>query len=305
MQSKPPLVLVLHGLYPDDQTRRKDRSRIPFERFTVADLRACIRFLKAAGYRFVGPEAYPHPPDRSILLTFDDGYANNRLALPVLEAEQVPMVLFVASSFSEKPRKYWWDVAYAETLAATGSHRQALQAVEAFKDQPLETKEDTLRQRFGEQAFRPADEQDRPMTADELRIYAQSPWVHLAPHTHTHPILSTLHPEQLQAELQTNRNWLRGVSDRMLPWLAYPNGNPAPEHNTALQAMGIEMGFGMGRLGDFTRRTAAWQPYDIPRFAPVAGWGLRASLVWLVQPTRLHYLHWYLRRRTELQLTGR
>jgi peptidoglycan/xylan/chitin deacetylase (PgdA/CDA1 family) len=48
--------------------------------------------------------------DGTVLVTFDDGYADNYTAgLPVLERYDTPAVLFTASGYIGEPRGFWWD----------------------------------------------------------------------------------------------------------------------------------------------------------------------------------------------------
>ncbi|MGB5714567.1 MAG: polysaccharide deacetylase family protein [Waterburya sp.] len=48
--------------------------------------------------------------DRSVAITFDDGYANNlHQAKPLLEQYQIPATVFVATEYLAKPREFWWD----------------------------------------------------------------------------------------------------------------------------------------------------------------------------------------------------
>jgi peptidoglycan/xylan/chitin deacetylase (PgdA/CDA1 family) len=49
-------------------------------------------------------------PERSIVVTFDDGYADNLTALPILEANEVPATVFVVSGAVGKPDAFWWDL---------------------------------------------------------------------------------------------------------------------------------------------------------------------------------------------------
>jgi peptidoglycan/xylan/chitin deacetylase (PgdA/CDA1 family) len=49
-------------------------------------------------------------PDRSVVVTFDDGYFDNlRNAKPLLERYDVPATVFVASGFVGQKREFWWD----------------------------------------------------------------------------------------------------------------------------------------------------------------------------------------------------
>lgn len=49
-------------------------------------------------------------PDRALVVTFDDGYADNLLnAKPLLEKHGVPATVFVATGYSGQDREFWWD----------------------------------------------------------------------------------------------------------------------------------------------------------------------------------------------------
>lgn len=49
--------------------------------------------------------------DRSIAVTFDDGYVDNLShALPTLQAHKVPATVFVISGAIGKPNAFWWDL---------------------------------------------------------------------------------------------------------------------------------------------------------------------------------------------------
>lgn len=49
-------------------------------------------------------------PRRSVVITFDDGYADNLLtANPLLEKYELPATIFVASGYVGHQREFWWD----------------------------------------------------------------------------------------------------------------------------------------------------------------------------------------------------
>jgi len=53
---------------------------------------------------------YGNLADRSVVITFDDGYADNlHNAKPLLERHDVPATVFVASGYVGRKREFWWD----------------------------------------------------------------------------------------------------------------------------------------------------------------------------------------------------
>lgn len=50
-------------------------------------------------------------PYRSVVVTFDDGYADNlHNARPLLERYDIPATVFIASGYLGQEREFWWDV---------------------------------------------------------------------------------------------------------------------------------------------------------------------------------------------------
>jgi peptidoglycan/xylan/chitin deacetylase (PgdA/CDA1 family) len=49
-------------------------------------------------------------PSKSIVITFDDGYADNLyLASPILSKHNLPATIFITSGMIESKREFWWD----------------------------------------------------------------------------------------------------------------------------------------------------------------------------------------------------
>lgn len=49
-------------------------------------------------------------PERSVVITFDDGYTDNLYnAKPIIDRHQVPASVFVATGYCERYREFWWD----------------------------------------------------------------------------------------------------------------------------------------------------------------------------------------------------
>lgn len=49
-------------------------------------------------------------PHHAVVVTFDDGYANNlNNAIPLLERYHIPATVFIATGQSGRKREFWWD----------------------------------------------------------------------------------------------------------------------------------------------------------------------------------------------------
>jgi peptidoglycan/xylan/chitin deacetylase (PgdA/CDA1 family) len=62
----------------------------------------------------------------SVVVTFDDGYADNLLALSMLEAQDVPATIFFVSSAVGNPHAFWWDLLTRVFLETPNLPRQLL-----------------------------------------------------------------------------------------------------------------------------------------------------------------------------------
>jgi peptidoglycan/xylan/chitin deacetylase (PgdA/CDA1 family) len=193
-------------------------------------------------------EAIQEPPDPRppVLVTFDDGYLDfKEHAHPILEELGIPCVVFLATAYIDDPvRLFWWD-ALRQAVEQTplpsielpwrpgrrlpvDSHESRESLIRAAKDHLKEqahaSHEATLAEllsRLGTSmaALRGVRQM---MDWDDVRELAGS--VHFGGHTHTHPILSAVTEERVDAEISTCRERIRTETGLEPRWFAYPNG---------------------------------------------------------------------------------
>jgi peptidoglycan/xylan/chitin deacetylase (PgdA/CDA1 family) len=239
------LVFALHALCAT-RAQMHDTALAPGQTVCVDELRCLVRAVLACGYRLVSPAqvaAGLEPGGKYAMLTFDDGYFNNVLALPVLEEFDVPATFFITSGCVLEGKGFWWDTVSRELAHAGASPREAKTELARLKELSPAAIDASIRQRFGPQAWRPRGDGDRPFTPAELADFARHPHVHLGNHTADHAILTRCTPAEACSQIARCQDALRAITGRTPLAIAYPNGNHSPQVVDTARAAGLSLGF--------------------------------------------------------------
>jgi peptidoglycan/xylan/chitin deacetylase (PgdA/CDA1 family) len=197
----------------------------------VAQFREQLEFL-ARHYHVVSLEAAvselaagKRPRPRSVVLTFDDGYANNlSVAAPLLVQYGFPATIFLATDYIGRSL-FWWDDPRAK-LERRGDLLRAATLHE--RRQLLET--------WGPDPGR--SEALRPATWDECR--AAPPNIQFGGHSAAHRLLGEIPPSEARAELDACWQALNiELRERAVPLFCYPAGQWTDAIRAALRAAGF------------------------------------------------------------------
>jgi peptidoglycan/xylan/chitin deacetylase (PgdA/CDA1 family) len=231
-------------------------------------------------------------PPRALVITFDDGYADNvDIALPILQSHGLPATFFVASGFLDGGRM--WNDTVIETLRRTrveqanlpelgldqvalhspAQRRAAIdKALSVIKYRNLQQREEalqTLRGALGD----PKLPDDLMMGTAQLRRLHQA-GMEIGGHTVRHPILRALPDDEAEREIRDGRARLEALIDAPVTSFAYPNGGPDRDYDLRHVAMVKAAGFtcavstARGVVAHHADR------YQLPRFSP---WDRRAD----------------------------
>jgi peptidoglycan/xylan/chitin deacetylase (PgdA/CDA1 family) len=215
------------------------------QKVTVDDFRRFVDALLEEGYRVVSPEQVDDglaPGGKYAMITFDDGYFNNTLALDVLETFQVPATFFISTDHVLQNKAFWWD-ALSRELAQIGTREADRRAeFKRLKGMTSDRIESHITSRFGESALRPRSDRDRPFAPNELRDFARNEWVHLGNHTCNHAILTHCSRSDMVTQVQGCQQALEQIAGRAPIAIAYPNGN----HSQAAVEVCLEAGLRIG-----------------------------------------------------------
>jgi peptidoglycan/xylan/chitin deacetylase (PgdA/CDA1 family) len=257
------LCFLFHSLF---ESGAEVRSGVldPQQGVTVEMFRAFLGHFHEQGYGFVSPrqilEGLP-PSGKYILLTFDDGYCNNRRALPAMEEFSAPAVFFISSEHVREGKAFWWDAAYREGRKHGKTEAEMRRTVAGYKRMKTEEVERELKKEFGKDVLRPVGDLDRPFTPGELREFAEHRLVSLGNHTKNHAILSNYSLAEAREQIQGGQEAILEMTSKMPYMISYPNGNSSPEIRQAAREAGLRLGVvvrrGKNRLPLKTRRTDA------------------------------------------------
>jgi peptidoglycan/xylan/chitin deacetylase (PgdA/CDA1 family) len=244
-------------------------------------LRAECRVLGAEEYLW-HLQAGGKFPRRSVLITFDDGFENNASVVqPLMEAYQMPWVLFVTTAPLEEPGRFlWFSITRAICLYAPpgeysflgrtwqlddrASRLQATRQLALWaRTRPADdVQQETDRWQAAYWKHVPAAYVDsfcRMMSADQLRELGRSPLVEIGCHTRMHPFLPQVADGKLADEIDRPTAYLADVLGRRIRMFAYPAGAYGVREINHLAKLGFDCAFAVIPNESKTGR------YDIPR----------------------------------------
>ncbi|MGB9198122.1 MAG: polysaccharide deacetylase family protein [Terriglobales bacterium] len=242
-----------------------------------------INFQEFSDWYFRGAELPPY----SVLITFDDGHANNlRFALPVLKKHDVTALCFVLTGGFGMSQQMWYEEAYYR-LIYSPAKKWCMRDGACL---PLETAEQrvaacsrffTLCRTFSEnerreelQAVRSQlpvsdagpefDDRFSFLSEDDVRQLAAN-GVEIGSHTATHPVLGALDPESARRELAASKMALEKVLGREVRSLAYPFGAPGLDFRPRDEELARESGYALAFAGAGGFATRSSNRFALPR----------------------------------------
>ena len=241
------IALLFHHVF-ENESEIAQNVVLPQERFTLAQYRQIIEYFLDAGYCFVTPddiEAGRYQSEKLVMLTFDDGYANNLRILPLLREFGIPATIFVATHYIQNQCAYFWDVVY-RNRTRQGATADMIRAEEhpLMKARSDEV-EAYLSGQFGPHALAPVADLDRPLTVEELKALAEEQLICIGNHTSSHRRLSCLTEGDIVTQLADSQAALLQLTGTAPGSLSYPYG----DYSAEVMKVAAQLGFRVGISG--------------------------------------------------------
>lgn len=227
-------------------------------------------------------------PARAMVISFDDGYADNHdVAMPILQRHGLTATFYVATGFLDGGRM--WNDTVIESVRSSPMPELSLAAlgVAGLDVVPLgdmAQRRAAIPHLLGALKYLPAGERldkvqaladaasatlpdNLMMRSDQVRHLGRQGMT-VGAHTVTHPILRTLPIDSARREIDESRQVLEGILGEPVRHFAYPNGVPGRDQSDETARVVRELGFdsavttgwGAARCGD--------DRFQLPRFTP-------------------------------------
>jgi peptidoglycan/xylan/chitin deacetylase (PgdA/CDA1 family) len=206
-------------------------------------LERALRYLKrqfevvALGSLMDAIDSPTAPLRRKLVLTFDDGWRNNvEVAYPILQKLALPATFFVCPGIIDRGQWLWNHEArqrllrlssLAEISTDTGGPAEVEPFIEWMKGLELSSRN------MVEGRIRSVTPDFVP-TTDERHEFDLARWdelrrldpriVTIGSHTLSHPILTSLKPQEMEIEVAQSRRMLETRLRRTVDLFSYPNG---------------------------------------------------------------------------------
>ncbi len=239
-------------------------------------------------------------PPRSLVITFDDGYADNAdVALPILQRLGLRATFFISTGFLDGGRM--WNDSVIECvrasskesidLAAFGLARQSLRTIEdrrhcidallpRIKYLPLQERADEV---LGLQHLCGVGSlpDDLMMSTSQLQSLHRA-GMEIGAHTVNHPILKSVSATEAEREIGDGRHALESILDTSVDVFAYPNGKLGQDYDFSNVEIVRKQGFRGAVSTEPGVARAGSDLFQLPRFSPfgrnLSVWGARLAL---------------------------
>ncbi|MDQ2719834.1 MAG: polysaccharide deacetylase family protein [Bacteroidota bacterium] len=221
------LVFYFHGLY--ESNAEKQLGHIdPQNNVTVAQFSEFIDYFLQHNYYFIKPEDLLKDLDKDqpyAMITFDDGYFNNILAVEILNKYKIPASFFITTKNVFENKSFWWDIIYKYRTKG-GLNLETIRKEQAhLKNFKYSYIEKYIIENFGSKCAEPWSDIDRPFTCAELKNFSQNSFITIGNHTHNHSILTNYSEEEIKEDFTESNKLLLSLIGFKPRSIAFPNGN--------------------------------------------------------------------------------
>lgn len=228
-------------------------------------------------------------PKNAVLITFDDGYADNYIhALPLLEKHELAALFYICTGNLNTNKEFWWDE--AERMFLLNSGGPAVLKLESnqinysfdminyidryicyekclkiFRNQSAENRNKLMNEISQQMKVPMARSTHRSMNLEELKMMHRSKFAVIGAHTVGHPSLGHLTREEQQLEIGGSKEFLERTLSTGIQHFSYPFGTKSDLNDDSIDIC-RELNFRVV-AANYPENVSRWSNrYAFPRF---------------------------------------
>jgi peptidoglycan/xylan/chitin deacetylase (PgdA/CDA1 family) len=237
-------------------------------------------------------------PKRAVVITFDDGYADNlHEALPILEANSAQAIFYISTSLLDTKYEFWWDEMERIFLSderipglltldvngkpysfGTSSKEERVRTYHAMlpviKNCNTQRRNDLMKKIINWSCLRPEGRAShRLLTSEELITLSKSKSSIIGAHTHGHPKLSICSYHEQFEEIRESKNKIEKLLNTTVEHFSYPFGTKEDYNAESIQVC-QELGFKIV-CANYHDQLHRWHNrYELPRIL-IRNWSMK------------------------------
>lgn len=243
-------ILAFHRI----SLNKREKQRIPIcAKLEVSTdlLESMIQYFIQSGYQFLSLDevynrivnGFESSGKPFVSFTFDDGYLDNyELAYHILKKYEIPMTIYLTTSFPDREKTLWWYKLEDMILNSRTIEFEYNKKKYAFHAGTLEEKERNYHDIHNFISNAPQEELEKIyaclfdnyeferdymsllMSWEDVKKFSFDPLVTFGAHTVSHYNLRKLSPSDLEYELRTSKERIEEKINRDVDHFAYPFG---------------------------------------------------------------------------------
>ena len=228
-------------------------------------------------------------PQKTAILTFDDGYADNFLeAIPILESLNKQAIFYISTGVLDSCTEMWWDqlenifflnnnlperleieikgTIYNYTMKNEGEIKLVYNQIHRhLKYSSLDKRNKIINSLFDwSNVKREGSESHRFLSFDELRNMAKSKSAIIGAHTDTHSPLATLSYAEQYEDIRKSKDILENIIGKKVNHFSYPYGLKKDYNQNSIQIC-KQLGFKMVCANYYSQVHKWTNRYELPR----------------------------------------
>ena len=237
-------------------------------------------------------------PKNTVVITFDDGYADNLYeALPILEAHHAQALFYISTSLLDTKLEFWWDdlervfltghtipnqlaldinnISYTFNTSNSDEKKETYNALHPLVKNCKTIDRDNAVKRIVNWSglSREGRESHRMLTTQELIKLSKSKSSVIGAHTHTHPKLSLGSFQEQMDDIALSKRNLEKILNNKIEHFSYPFGSKE-DYNAESVLVCKKLGFKMV-CANYHNQVHRWHSkFELPRML-VRNWSLK------------------------------